>query len=1036
MFLSDICVRRPVLATVINLLLVVFGLVAFNQLSLREYPDVDPPVVSVETTYPGAAASVVETRITQLIEDRIAGIEGIEYISSKSQDGRSDITIEFSIDRDIDAAANDVRDRVGGILDDIPEEADPPEIQKVDSNADVIMWLNLVSERMTVMELTDYARRNLQDRFSALEGVARVRIGGGLEKSMRIWLDKNKMAARGLTVLDVETALRQENIELPAGSVESDMRQFSVRIIRNYANPEDFEKLVIHRGEDGYLVRLGDIAQVEIGAVEARNMFRGNGVPMVGIGIIKQSTANTLDVSQKAQEEADRVNQTLPDGMQLMQSYDTSVFIRGAISEVYKTLFIAIGLVILVILLFLRNVRAMLVPAVTVPVSIIAAFSVLLMLGYSINLLTLLALVLAIGLVVDDAVVVLENIHRRMELGEPAKVAAYRGTRQVGFAVIATTLVLIAVFIPITFLQGNTGRLFAEFAVTMAAAVSFSSIVALSLSPVIASKFLKNHVTSPRFAGEDAPRNNLGGMERRYQALLKIALAKPLAFIIIFVVFLFGIYGLFKIIPSEFVPKEDRGAFFIIVNGPEGASFNYISDYMDNVETRLMPLVEGGEVTRLLVRAPRAFGNTETFSNGIGILVLSDWAGRRSANEIMADVRNKTSDLPGIQIFPIMRQGLGGRVSKPLQFVIGGPNYQALAQWRDIMLEKAAENPNLLGLDHDLKETKPQFQIEINRDRAADLGISIETIGRTLETMLGSRRVTTFIDAGEEYDVIVKGEENLQRSAFDIGNIYVESKHSGKLIPISNLVSISEFAAATELNRYNKIRSVTLEANLADGYSLGQALDYMEGLVREHLPPEATIAYRGQSLEHVKASGDTMFVFMLALLIVFLVLAAQFESFVHPFIIMLSVPLAIVGGLLGLYLTGQTLNIYSQIGLIMLIGLAAKNSILIVEFINQLRLEGMDFDEAILQASCIRLRPILMTAITTLAGAMPLIISSGAGAETRYVIGVVVFSGVISAILFTLFMIPIAYRIFAKRAGLPGAWEKQLDEAIKEHGSL
>lgn len=1026
MLLSDMSVTRPVFASVISLLLIAFGLVAFDRLPLREYPDIDPPIVSIETTYPGAAANVVETRVTEIIEDRIAGIEGIRFVQSSSADGRSTITVEFDVSRDIDAAANDIRDRVAGILDDIPEEADPPEIQKADSNDDVIMWLNLVSDRLSVLELTDYANRYLTDRFSALDGVARVRVGGGLSYAMRIWLDRTALAARGLTVADVENALRADNVELPAGSVESRMRQFTVRVDRSFRTPEDFRMLVLSRGGDGYLVRLGDVARIEKGAVEDRIFFRGNQVPMVGIGVIKQSRANTLAVTAAARAEAARINAALPDGMEIKQSYDTSVFVQGAIDEVYKTLLIAIVLVITVIYLFLGSVRAMLIPAVAVPVSLIATFIILYALDFSINLLTLLALVLAIGLVVDDGIVVLENIHRRMDLGEPPLVAAFKGTRQVGFAVIATTLVLVAVFVPMTFLQGDVGRLFSEFALTMAAAVIFSSLVALTLSPMLASKLLKGGGTKTAVAR--GVERGFAPLQKAYRRALAVIIHKPVLVGVGFLLVLGGAVWLLQKIPSEYAPKEDRGAFFLIVNGPEGASYEYIESYMDEIERRLMPLVEKNEVSRLLIRAPRSFGNIESFNTGIGILVLTDWSERRPGWDIMADVRRRIADLPGVRAFPVMRQGFGGRIQKPVQFVIGGGTYEELSSWRDQILAKINENnPGLVGIDHDYKETKPQLRVVVDRDRAGDLGVKLDSIGRTLETMLGSRRVTTYIDGGEEYDVILEGEREAQRTPTSIENIYVRSDRTDALIPLSNLVTISEFADSRTLNRYNRVRAITIEANLADGYTLGEALTYLEGLARDILPPNAIVDYKGEAQDFKETGDSILFVFLLGIVVVFLVLAAQFESYVHPLIIILTVPLAIGGGLFGLWVTGNSLNIYSQIGLIMLVGLAAKNGILIVEFANQLRDQGAAFHDALLDASETRLRPILMTGITTAAGAIPLLLASGAGAETRIVIGTVVFSGVIAATLFTLFVVPAAYAVLARRTGSPGDVKRRLD---------
>ena len=1034
MILSDLSIKRPVLAAVLSILLISFGLVSFDRLPLREFPNIDPPVVSIDTVYRGASADVVESRITRLIEDRIAGIEGMRFIESSSEDGRSRISVEFDVNRDVDAAANDIRDRVSGVLDNLPAETEPPDIQKASSDDDVIMWLNLSSDRLTVPALTDYAERYLLDRFSVLDGVARVRIGGKQSYAMRVWLDRNRLAARGLTVADVENALRSENVELPAGSIDSRERQFTVRIKRQFKTADEFSRLVITKGDDDHLTRLGDIARVERTAEEDRLFFRGNGIPMVGIGIIKQSTANTLQVARAGKLEMERLKPTLPEGMDISQSYDSSIFIEGAITEVYKTLGIAIVLVILVIYLFLGSLRATLVPAVSVPVSLIATSIVLLVLGYSINMLTLLALVLAIGLVVDDAIVVLENIHRRMDkYGESRLVAAFRGTRQVAFAVIATTVVLVAVFVPIAFLQGDVGRLFSEFAITMAAAVVFSSFVALSLSPMLASKFLRpsgkeNVATQLVDAG-------FKKLQRGYHRVLAGALKYKWIIMLVFIGVGVSSSWLLTHIPDEYTPKEDRGAFYIMVNGPEGASYEYIKKYMNEAESRLMPLVESGEVTRLLVRAPRSFGNVAIFNSGIFIVVLNDWGSRRSAWQIMDEVKATLSDLPGVTAFPVMRQGFGARIQKPVQFVIGGGTYDQLAQWRDILLaEINRDNPGLTGIDWDYKETKPQMQVVIDYDRAADLGITISNIGRTLETMLGSRRVTTYIDEGQEYYILLEGEREAQRTPNDIQNIYVRSERTGQLIPLSNLVQLVEFADSVKLNRYNRVRSITLQANLVEGYSLGEALSHLEGLVEEHVPGQAIIDYKGQSRDYKFAGESLLFIFTLGILVVFLVLAAQFESWLYPFIIMLTVPLAMTGALLGLYLTGQTLNLYSQIGLIMLVGLSAKNGILIVEFANQLRDQGYEIHQALIEAADTRFRPIIMTGITTAAGSVPLLITTGAGTETRFVIGVVIMFGVIAGTLFTLFVVPVAYDLVGRYSASPKAVVVQLEKELGESG--
>jgi len=1037
LILSDLSITRPVLAGVLSSLLVAFGLVAFDRLPLRQFPDIDPPVVSIETTYRGAAAAVVETRITQVIEERIAGVEGIRTIESTSEDGRSRITIEFGIARDLDGAANDIRDRVSGILDQLPREADPPEIQKVDSNDDVILWFNLSSERMTVPELSDYARRYLVDRFSVLDGVARVRLGGEQTYAMRVWLDRRALAARELTVTDVEDALRAENIELPAGEIESIDRQFSVRIERAFSTPDDFARLVLKRGADGYLVRLGDVARVERGTQEERTLFRGNGRPMVGLGIVKQSTANTLAVAQAAKAEMARINRSLPEGMHLSQSFDSSVFVEEAIKEVYKTLASAIALVVLVIFLFLGNWRATLVPAVTVPVSIVSTFTVLFALGFSINILTLLALVLAIGLVVDDAIVVLENIHRRMEeYGETRLVAAYRGTRQVGFAVIATTTVLASVFTPIAFLRGDLGRLFSEFALTLAAAVVFSSFVALSLSPMLASRVLPaghRPAGAPAGLAEHIERSFLA-IRRPYRRLLEFLLCRPWIILLALIGTLGAAVWLFERIPQEYTPREDRGAFFILVNGPEGASHSYMKTYMEEIERRLMPYVERGEAIRLLVRSPRAFSNTATFNTGMITLVLDRHDKRRSAWVIMDEVRARLADLPGVRAFPVMRQGFGARTSKPVQFVIGGGSYEELAAWRDTLLAAIEQdNPGLTGIDWDYKETKPQLRVEIDYDRAADLGVRIGTLGRTLETMLGSRRVTTYLDQGEEYDVILEGERDQQRTPASLENLYVRSAYSDALIPLASLARVIETATSPSLNRFNRIRAITLEASLAPGLALGDALSYLESKVRAHLPQYAQIDYKGQSRDFRSSAEGVLFVFVLGLIVVYLVLAAQFESWVQPLVIMLTVPLAMAGALLGLWLTGQTLNLFSQIGLVMLVGLAAKNGILIVEFVNQLRDQGLEFRAALIAASETRLRPILMTGVTTAAGAIPLLLSSGAGAETRTVLGIVILAGVLAATVFTLFVVPVAYDRLARHSGSPGTVRRQLERELAEH---
>ena len=1038
MWVSDTSIRRPVFATVISLILLVAGVVSYFRLSLREYPNIDPPVVSITTEYLGAAAATVESRITQIIEDRVAGIEGIRFIESTSEDGRSSVKLEFRLGRDIDAATNDVRDRVSRALPSLPPEIRPPDIQKVDANEDVIIWFNLASDGMTVPALTDYAERYLVDRFSSLDGVARVRIGGGQTYAMRVWLDKDKLAAFALTAADVERALRRENVELPAGVIESVDRQFTLRVNRQFTSAEEFTNLVVRADSQG-LVRLGDVAQVEKSSVEYRNLFRGNGANMVGLGIVKQSTANTLDVARICKQEVARLNKNLPGGMQLLQSYDSSVFIEEAIHEVYRTFAVAATLVILVIYLFLGSWRATLIPAVTVPVSLIATFTLLLVLDFSLNMLTLLALILSVGLVVDDAIVVLENIHRRMTaLGESALVAAFRGTRQVGFAVLATTFVLVAVFIPIAFVEGDLGRLFTEFAVTMSAAVLFSALVALTLSPVIAAKLLKTeqgdgkgHSNGRMIQKVDRGFNALRSF---YQRALGRMLHRPWIAGVILITSLVGCVALYKHLPKEYAPEEDRGTFFIMVDGPEGASFNYMAEYMGEIEKRLMAYIDKGEVDRMLVRAPRTFSsNATSFNTGIAIMNLKPWGERRDAWGIMADMRKDLADLPGVRVAPIMRQGISSQGGKPFVVVLEGGTYETLAQWRDTLFKAINENnPGFLALDSDYKQTSPQIKVNINYELAASLGVSVQTIGSTLETLLASKRASTFVDQGEEYDVLLEGRREQFNDPSDLANIQVRSDTTGALVALGNLISVSDFADSKTLNRFNRNRAITIEANLEAGFTQDRALAYFENLVKTQLPETAILDYKGRTRAFKDASGASNWAFVLGIVVMFLVLAAQFESYVNPLVITLTVPLAIAGGLCGLAIAGMSLNLYSQVGLILLVGLAAKNGILIVEFANQGRDEGLSIDEAIRQAADTRLRPILMTNITALVGALPLIFTPGAGSETRAVLGVTLFSGVLVATVLTLCVVPLVYRLLAPFTQSPLAVTHKLNSALQD----
>ncbi len=1019
MILSDLSVRRPVFATVISLLLVILGLAALVGLPVRQYPDIDPPVVSIETSYRGASAEVVETKVTQVIEDRIAGLEGIEKLTSSSSDEQSEIRIEFSLSRDVDEAANDIRDRVSRVLDQLPPEADPPQIAKVDNDTRAVMYLNLTSDVMSGLEITDHAERFLTDRFSSVPGVARVRISGARQYAMRIWLDRELLAAHGLTVGDVESALRAENVELPAGRLESREREFTLRTDTGFSSPEDFRRLVVGRGADGQLVRLAAVADVRLGAENERNLARANGIPAVSLAIEQLSTANTVDVSHGVREEMARVNADLPEDMRLELNYDRAEFIEASMIEVYKALAFSIFLVLVVIWLFLGNVRATLVPAVVVPVSVVATFIVMAALGYTVNTLTLLGLVLAIGLVVDDAIVVLENIYRRIEDGRPPLLAALEGSQEIGFAVIATTAVLIAVFVPISFIKGDVGRLFNEFGLSLAAAVMFSSLVALTLSPMMCSRLFEGH---ERPAGLTLRIDRFfRWLTGRYRAAVARVVRRP-GWVLAGSLVMTGlaVVGV-RLLPSEYAPKEDRGVFFMSIRGPEGASFEYTDRYARRMEDIVMEEAgPDGPVLRTLVRVPASFGSTGAVNTARCIVILKPWGERReSAEEIAGRIRRKLGELPGVRANVVTPQSLGIRGDgRPVELVLGGPDYAQLAEWRDLLVAAMEEMPELVNVDSDYQERKPQMQVRVDRDRAAALGVSLGTVGRTLETMLGSRTVTTYVDRGREYDVILQGESQDRQSPDDLTNLYVRSS-AGELVPLANLVTLDERAGPDQLGRFDRMRAIKVEAALGEGVSLGTAVDRLGARAHEVLPASARIDWDGEAREFRSSGSNLYFTFGLALVIVFLVLAAQFESFVHPVVILVTVPLALTGALAGLWILGATVNVFTQIGAILLIGLAAKNGVLIVEFANQLRDRGLPFEDAIADAASVRLRPILMTSACTTFGALPLLLATGAGAESRQPIGIVVVFGVAISAALTVFSVPAVYAVLARRTRSP-----------------
>lgn len=1027
MKLSDISIQRPVFALVMSLLLLVLGVMSFSRLTLRELPAIDPPIVSVSVSYTGASAAVVESRITQVLEDALAGIEGIDTINARSVNGRASVSIEFNANRDIEAAANDVRDAVSRVMDRLPDEADAPEIAKVESDADPIIWFNMSSNVMDTMQLSDYADRYVVDRFSSIDGVAQVRVGGRQRYAMRIWLDGDQLAARGLTTGDVESALRSENVELPAGRIESADRDFTLRVERNYVKPEDFASIPLGKGNDGYVVRLGDVAKVELASAERRAYFRSNGENNVGLGVVKTSTANALDVARATRAEAERIGATLPEGTHIFVAFDNTTFIDAAVERVYWTLAEAMVLVLLVIWLFLGSFRAALIPAVTVPVCLVASFIALYAFDFSINLLTLLAMVLAIGLVVDDAIVVVENVQRRIDLGEPPLVASRRGTAQVAFAVIATTAVLVAVFLPVGFLEGNTGRLFRELAVALAAAVALSAFVALTLTPMMASKLLKPHSEVKKNRLNVWIDARLDAVSHAYAGVLDRHVARIWIFAAVSVLSLVATWWLYGALPSELAPAEDRGSFQVMIDGPEGAGFDYTVAQVQQAEALLAPLVgDDKPVARANPRVPGGFGASEEMHTARMSVFLQPWRDRtETTRDVAAQVQKELDVLTGVRVRTMVGGGLVRSMGQPFQLVLGGPDYEEIAQWRDRMLLRMADYPGLVGADSDYKETRPQMRVNIDRQRAADLGVPVTAIGSALETLMGSRRVTTFVDNGEEYDVVVQASRDGRASPDDLAAIRVRA-NTGELVPLSNLVTLSEVAEPGSLNRFNRLRSITISANVADGHTLGEVVAWAEQAAREELPDYAQLDWKGESREYKNSGAAVILTFAMALLVVYLVLAAQFESFIHPLVIMLTVPLGVLGALIGLYVSGGTLNLFSQIGIVMLVGLAAKNGILIVEFANQLRDEGMSVHAAIVESARVRLRPILMTSIATAVGAVPLVLAGGPGSASRSTIGVVVIFGVIVSTFLSLFVVPAFYRLLAPYTQSPETIAREL----------
>jgi multidrug efflux pump len=1024
MRISELTIRRPVLASVMSLLIVLVGVVSFQQLTVREYPRIDEPVVTVSTRLTGASSEVIESQITKPLEDSIAGIDGVDILTSISRSEQSQITVRFKLSKPPEAAAADVRDRVGRVRARLPEAADEPQVTKVEADATPVIWLAFTSDTMSPLEVTDVINRVVKPRLQTVPGVADVQVGGDRRYSMRIWLDPDRMAGYRVTVADVEDALRRQNLEVPAGRIESQQREFSVTARTDLNTVPQFAEIAL-KTVGGYTVRLRDVARIEESAASERSYVRLNGVPSVSTGIIRNATANPLEVSQGVRDLMPQIQRDLPPQLRVIQANDNSVFIDRSIKSVYTTIAEAVALVALVVFVFLRTLRASIIPLVTIPVSLIGAFALMAVAGFSINTLTLLALVLAIGLVVDDAIVVLENIFRHIEEGLSPFQAAIKGAREIAFAVVAMTLTLAAVFAPLAFTPGRTGRLFVEFALTLAGAVIVSGFVALTLTPMMCSKLLK-HNPNPGWFDRTMERV-LVGMTGGYRAILNRVLDHRWIVAVVMLASGVGSWWLFTTTKSELSPMEDRGVVIMPVTAPEGSSLEYTRRYLDAV----------GAIAQRQEDFDRVFvflggGFNSSVSQGTVILRAKDWSERtRTTQEAARALQPQLSQLPGVTAFPITPPSLGqGFRSQPVNFVVvTNDSYENLQRATQAIVAEMQKNPGFVQPDTDLRLNKPELLIDVDRDRAADLGVAVDQVARTVETMLGGRNVTRYKRGSDQYDVIVQTTAAGRATPDDIEKLFVRARND-VMVPLSSLVKVREAVAARELNHFNQRRSVTITANLAPSYSLGEALKFMDDTAAKVLQPGYATELNGVSREFRASSGALGLVFVLALVFIFLVLAAQFESFVDPFIILLAVPLSMVGALAALQLAGGTLNVYSQIGLVTLIGLITKHGILIVEFSNQLRQQGRAVREAVTEAASLRLRPILMTTGAMVLGALPLALASGAGAESRQQIGWVIVGGMTVGTLLTIFVVPTVYTWFARRR-VPGEiTEQALEDAV------
>jgi multidrug efflux pump len=1005
MTLPETCIRRPVFATVLSLVILLIGLISYTRLAVREYPRIDEPVVSVNTTYRGASAEVVESQVTKILEDSLAGIEGVELMTSQSRSETSRINVRFTLKRDPDSAAADVRDKVARVRAKLPDTIDEPVIAKVESDSQPTIYI-AVQTGQSALDASDYVKRYIQPRLSVLPGAADVRIFGERQVSMRVNLDRTRLAAYKLTVQDVEDAIRRQNAEIPAGRIESQAREFTVVAETDLQSPEQFNNIIV-ANVGGYPVRIRDIGNAQIGPVDERTISRFNGKSSLNIGVVKQAVANPLDLSNAVRKEVERMNESLPTGMRLVVAYDTSVFIDRSIKNVFETIAEAILLVVLVIFFFLRSLRATVIPIVTIPVSLIGAFGLMYLFGFTINTLTLLAIVLAIGLVVDDAIVVLENIFRHIEEGIPRRQAAMQGAREIAFAVLAMTLTLASVFAPLAFATGRTGRLFIEFALTLAGAVLVSGFIALTLSPMMCSLLLRHQDRHSWIYNRIEA--GIVGLTRGYRRALTFVLHHRSIVIGAWAATAVAGALCFSMLKSELAPLEDRGVVFGIVTAPQGSTPQYTSDVTRPIEEFYSKVPEAAAYT--------AFSGFPTVVDGNAILRLKPWEERTKRQQQIADeLRPQLASIPGALAYALNPPSLGQSFrSTPIDFVIMSQvPYAELQRIVDRFLDEMRKFPGALNLQTDLRLNTPEVRVRINRDKLSDVAVNVDTVGRTLETMLGGRQVTRFKREGEQYDVIVQLAPVDRTTPADISDTYVRGRNN-EMVQLSNLVDVREGVAPQSLNHFNRLRAVKVTGTLAPGYTIDDALKFMDQAARNVLPPTAQTDLDGQSREFRKSGGEIYFTFVVALLFIYLVLAAQFESFVHPFVIMLSVPLSMTGALLVLWLAGGTLNIYSQVGLVTLVGLITKHGILIVEFSNQLRAKGEDMMHAVVDAATLRLRPILMTTGAMVLGALPLALAHGAGAESRTQIGWVIVGGMSIGTLLTLFVVPTAYTLLARR---------------------